>query len=67
MEKVTNRVGTRSSMATPIQKSEKTMADPSANATVDMAKVAKMRSGRKEKMNCETINDYGVLVRGFGH
>lgn len=57
MEKVTRMVGTRSMSATPIQKSEKMMAVPSANATVEMAKVAKVRMGRNEKMNWDRRKD----------
>jgi hypothetical protein len=57
IEKVTRRVGTRNRDATPIQKREKTMAEPRAKATVEIAKVAKVRMGRNEKMNWERRKD----------
>lgn len=62
MEKVTRRVGTRSKSATPIQKSEKMMAVPSAKATVEMVKVAKVRMGRNEKMNWDRRKDCEGVV-----
>ena len=57
MEQVTKMIGTRTNNATPIQKSENTIAEPRANATVEIAKVAKVRIGRNEKMNWESRKD----------
>ena len=51
MEKVTNSAGTRTNRARPIQKSEKRIADKRAKATVEIANIAKVRTGRNEKMN----------------
>jgi hypothetical protein len=66
IEKVTKRVGIRTSIAMPIQKREKMMAAPRAKATVKTAKVANMAIGRKEKMSCETRNDYDIGLARYG-
>jgi hypothetical protein len=57
MAEARNRIGTRSSKATPTQKRVNRRAEPRANAAVERAKVTKKKNGRKVKSSSETMKD----------
>lgn len=66
IDDVTRIVGTSTIKAMLIQNSANRTAAPSAKATVDREKTAKVRIGRKEKMSCATTKDWVWLLAMVG-